>query len=503
MSGTTDPVNQLNFLSELRDITQEDYLDLLREQAPYSLSCFVEFFTPDEPPALHHDWMCEKLEDIEQRNIMRMLLSLPPGHAKTKFCTRYFPAWYIGKNPRHRYLQGGHSQDFVEKEFGKYVRDIISDPRYSSIFPEVYISATSRASGNWKVNNISGGYVAKGVGQGIAGYRGNIGGIDDPFANLADADSPKIRETVHSWFMADFSTRLLPFSPLFIIATRWNVDDLCGRVEDMNKEGRGLPWEIINLPAVIETEEDQEKDPFDRQMGDVLWPDYYSSAELSEKKATLLPRIWNALYQGKPVNEEGDILHGIWIKRYKYRPVDKTIADGDISEKVIRRITLSVDCAAKKNDRADYTAITVWIETMDRCHYLVDVTREKLEFPEMVMKIESKARYWKVNAILVEDSGSGTQYIQSRAGLAPAPVITIKAPAKSKEFRFDGVVPMFQAGEVYFPEQAPWLPEYERELLEFPNGSKDDQVDSTSQYLSWARRGKRLGSVKLKGTNVV
>lgn len=91
------------------------------------------------------------------------------------------------------------------------------------------------------------------------------------------------------------------------------------------------------------------------------------------------------------------------------------------------------------------------------------------------------------------------QYNQTRAHLAPAPVIPINVGVDSKAFRFDGVSPMFQAGEVLLPEAAIWLPDYERELLTFPGGAHDDQVDSTSQYLAWARTARRLGTKRLKG----
>src|SRR5690606_37456019 len=119
LSGTNDLSNQLSCLISLRDRAEKQYLELLREAAPHSFSCFVEFMTPDEPPANHHEFLVDFLEAIERRDIMRGTVSIPPGHAKTKYCSRYFPACYLGRNPNHRYLQGGHSQDFAENEFGK------------------------------------------------------------------------------------------------------------------------------------------------------------------------------------------------------------------------------------------------------------------------------------------------------------------------------------------------------------------------------------------------
>jgi predicted phage terminase large subunit-like protein len=188
-----------------------------------------------------------------------------------------------------------------------------------------------------------------------------------------------------------------------------------------------------------------------------------------------------------------------WFRRYTDLPKNEADAQG-IVRTVIKRTTISVDTASKTNERNDYTAITVWVETFDGNHYLADVVRERLEYKPMEELIEATAKKWVADAILVEDKGSGIQYIQNRAGKAPAPVIPIKVSIESKQFRFDGVTPMFEAGNVFIPTNGLWVPDYERELLDFPNGSFDDQVDSTSQYLNWIKSRRPGGTKKLQGT---
>jgi predicted phage terminase large subunit-like protein len=80
-------------------------------------------------------------------------------------------------------------------------------------------------------------------------------------------------------------------------------------------------------------------------------------------------------------------------------------------------------------------------------------------------------------------------------------VIAIQTLQKSKEFRFDGVSPMFEAKEVLLPEKGTdWVADVEAELYAFPHGRNDDYVDSTSQYLTWARdQHVRRGVRKLRG----
>lgn len=458
---------------------------------------------PTEPPVEHMEFMCEKLEAIERRDIMRLALSMPPGHAKTKYFSRYFPAWYLGRNPHHQYLQGGHSQKFVENQMGKFVRDIIDNPLYQEVFPNVTLKRGQTAGGEWALAGKRGTtYVAKGAGQGIAGFRANCGGIDDPFGSREEASSDIEREKRGNWLTTDVQRRLLPFSPLFIVATRWHPDDLIGRVERLRLEKRGIPWEVINLVAIIESEDEMENDPLGRSMGEVIWPydargqPMYDAAYMADAKSTMPTYDWQALYKGKPRDQDGNIVKGLWVKRYDVLPRDK------INDRRIRRITVSVDCAEKANERTAYTAIGVWIEDMERRHHLAHVVRERLEFPAMITRIEDVARDWHATAILVEDAGAGTQYIQMRQGRAPAPIISQPTGNKSKEFRFDAVAPMFEAGEVWLPKQAPWLADYEEEILAFPNATFKDQADMTSQYLAWARGSQARGPRRLKGTRL-
>ena len=93
---TSEPSRWLEAVSNELGTTTETYLSLLKGMAPNSLSAFVEFMTPEEAPARHHEFFCDKLEAIERRDLLRATFSCPPGHAKTKFCSRYYPAWYLG-----------------------------------------------------------------------------------------------------------------------------------------------------------------------------------------------------------------------------------------------------------------------------------------------------------------------------------------------------------------------------------------------------------------------
>lgn len=485
ITESTDPDTQLRRLSSSFEENTQQYMDQLLEAAPKDLTAFAEFINPEEPPAFHHAWMCERLMDIERGDILRMMLSMPPGHAKSTYASRMFPAWYMGRNPTHRYIQAGHTQNFCENEFGKKTKAIVDSEKFRQVFPEIYLSADSKAAGYWSLAGFGGSYLTRGVGQGIAGFRAHCAGVDDPFATREDAESQLIRNKVYDWFSADFTTRVLPNRPMFIVATRWHTDDLCGRVEEMNNEGRGLPWYVINLPAFAEDEDDA----LGRAEGEPLWPDFYTEKELNNLQETLPARDWNSLYRGKPMDTIGGIISSETFNRYRVLP----------EQSLRKRTTLSVDSAQKDNERADFTALTVWIEDGEGNHYLKHVIRKRVEFNELIRLVEATARVHNVDAILVEDKGSGTQYIQTRAGKAPAPIVSINIANQSKQFRFDAVTPLIEAGQVFLPLRASWLALYEAELIAFPSGKYADQVDSTSQYLDWARTKVKRGVVRLEG----
>lgn len=419
----------------------------------------------------------------------------------SKFCSKYFPAWYIGRNPFHRWLHGGHSQIFVENEFGKPVRDIVADPRYAEIFPDAIFNPRSTAAGNWRLMNGRGGYVAKGVGQKIAGYRGHCGGGDDLIGSREDAHSPTIRDKVWNWLWTDFRTRFLPAAPIFLIATRWHVDDPAGRIEKLNQEKRGIPWTMLNLNALIENEVEMALDPMGRDIGEALWADFYSREVLLDLKQTLPEMDWYALYKGRPTVTEGTMVKSAWFKRYIEYPRNRTTPEGYLMTREVRRTVLSVDTANKPGVRNNSTALTVWVESMEGYHYLVHAHKVQVDYNGLITLIEDTAREWGVQAIIVEEMGNGLTYVQQRSGKAPAPVIGIKLNRnESKEMRFESVLPIFQSGVVLLPKSAPWLHEFEDEILQFPDGASDDYADSTSQYLTWSQVKRRLGTQKLTGT---
>jgi predicted phage terminase large subunit-like protein len=118
--------------------------------------------------------------------------------------------------------------------------------------------------------------------------------------------------------------------------------------------------------------------------------------------------------------------------------------------------------------------------------FLLNVYRKRLGYPELKRAVREQAGFFGPQTILIEDKASGTQLIQE---LVSESMYQIKQyePTMEKIMRMNTVTSMIENGFVHLPEAAPWLAEYLHELTVFPNGTNDDQVDSTSQGLHWIK----------------
>lgn len=453
-------------------------------------------------------------------------LTVEPDHSfvaagvavkNSTYASRLYVVWRMGRNPNLQVIGGGHGQTFVENEFSSKNRSLVGTPAFQKVFPGVLIDHSARAKGQWKIAGTKGQYVAKGVGQGVHGFRANFIVVDDPYSKIEDAESPTIREKVNTWFLTDIGTRLLPGGKIFVIMTRFHEEDLTGKLLELNKVfPADKKYMHIAVPAICF---DPDTDLLGRRLGEVLW-DFYPLTEFVDKKISLKFQRFALVYQQLADAASDDAITG----KFKFWENLPHRTDDALSEarsnglvdretgkvlvdraKYFRRVVVSVDTATKDNERADWTVIQVWGETHDQKHYLFDQERVKVEFPMLVEKIERMARRHKADFILVEDKGNGTSYAQHRGEQAyqkrraPAPVVAIKVDSRQgKSMRFDEVTPFIEAGEVYLPANADWMDLFLREVGQFPDGNNDDQVDAMTQYLRWAKTKRtRFGAKKV------
>ena len=159
------------------------------------------------------------------------------------------------------------------------------------------------------------------------------------------------------------------------------------------------------------------------------------------------------------------------------------------------QIIQSWDTAIKTGDACDYSVCTTWAVKKEG-YYLLDVLREKLEYPSLKRQLVQCAEQWNPHAILIEDKASGQMLLQDMQE-EQLPVIGIM-PKQDKVTRFAAVTPLFEAGKVFLPKNSVWLTDFEAELLAFPHAPHDDQVDSVSQFLHWMREKSKEKTARVR-----
>jgi len=459
------------FLGEVSDIAEAVRAEAENADSDSTLS-FGDW-CPEVSPEFKWDWahlayIRSRLEpitamleqslrgEVSEHQPRHLILSVPPRHGKSEQVTVRYPAYLLERWPKLRTIVGAYNSALVQK-FSRKTRRIAAK--------RIELSKDANTASEWETAE-GGGLRAVGAGGGVTGHGANLIIIDDPVKSREEANSETYREKIWDWFTDDIFTRLEPGGVMIIIMTRWHEDDLVGRIL---KSDFADDFEVINLAAEAEY-----GDPLGRPVGAALCPARFNEAALA-KLRTILGRSYYSLYQGRPAAVEGDIINIGWFKRYRYRPSFITIVQ-------------SWDTAQKASLKNDYNVCTTWGETEQGDAYLLDVYREKMEYPKLKRAAIEQKRRWNPSAILIEDKGHGTALGQELKELPGYSVIMIE-PEGDKVTRMSVESAAVESGRIWVPEEhtEPWLAEFENECTNFPAVKHDDQVDSMSQYLFWKR----------------
>jgi predicted phage terminase large subunit-like protein len=339
------------------------------------------------------------------------------------------------------------------QEFGGEVRDIVQSHEYARLFPNVALKEDTRAKGFWRTEQ-GGFYIAAGVGTALTG-RGTVGPIvliDDPLKDRAEADSERHRQNVKSWYSSVVLSRFP--KAIIVVQTRWHEDDLTGWLLEEQAKG-GDEWDILELPAISPG-------------GEALWPEFYPIDVLERLKKSTIPRDWSALYQQKPTPDEGAYFKRDWFRWYQERPKHL-------------RIYGASDYAVT-DAGGDYTVhVVIGIDPDDNI-YVLDLWRGQTTSDQWVQAVIDLMREHKP-LMWVEEQG---QIIKSIGPFLEKRMREERvycrreqvASAADKPTRGRSIQARTAMGKVYLPEKASWVNDFTSELLMFPAGKHDDQVDA-------------------------
>ena len=247
----------------------------------HDLINFSILTSPIYRPNWHHLLIADYLERVEKGEIKRLIIQVGPRKGKSQLASINFPAWYLGRNPDKEIITSSYSGDLAS-DFGQKTRDLVRDPVYQGIFPEIVLREDTQAKNKWMTEQ-KGSYISTGVGGALTGRGANVLLLDDVVKNSEDANSETMREKTWQWFISTAYTRLAPNGAVVLIMTRWHQDDLAGRIQEMDE---GNEWTVLSLPEIAE--EDEEWDikgvKYTRKQGDVLWQDRYPLEEVLKIK---------------------------------------------------------------------------------------------------------------------------------------------------------------------------------------------------------------------------
>ena len=382
------------------------------------------------------------------------MLFLPPGSAKSTYGSILFPPWYLAGASHKSIIAASHTAELAER-WGRKVRNIVEE---DAAVLGYGLAGENRAAGRWETS-AGGEYFAAGVGGSITGRRADLAIIDDPVRSREDADSETIRDKQWDWYNFDLVTRLKPDAAVILIMTRWHEDDLAGRILQA-EEAR---WRVVRLPMEAEP-----GDPLGRAVGEPLWPEWYSAQMRTDAKRDA--RLWSALYQQRPSPESGNYFKAEWLRSYDRLPPRSTLNVYGASDYAVTA------------DGGDFTVhVVVGIDPEGRM-YLLDLWRGQASSDIWIEAFCDLVKKWRPIGWAEETgqirSGVGP-FIEARMRERQAYVYREVFPTRGdKAIRAQSIRGRIAMNGLYVFNQAPYRADLVSEMMSFPVGVHDDQVDA-------------------------
>lgn len=472
-----------------------------RTLARRRLMAFIKRFRPKYEAGWVHEDICRRLErfvrDVEAGKEPRLLLMMPPRGGKSEIASRHFPPWVLGQHPDWEIIAASHTTS-LSMSFSRYIRDLLRDPAYQNVFPGAVLDPSSQSVENWNLT-AGGGYLAAGVGSAITGRGAHILLLDDLVKDIEAADSQGQRDSTWEWYISTAHSRLAPGGGVLGIMTWWSEDDWAGRVQQVMHGGEGDQFEIVRYPAINELGDEYiladdsiaeipegapvpEGARMTRPHNTALHPARYTTQAMLRKKANYiaagLKRMWDALYQQNPTPDEGIYFAKDMFRLYVHKP--------DVTNRFVYQ---AWDFAITTGEQNDWTVgVTLLQDEYDNL-YVLDVLRfRSSDGNEIIETILDYQQQWDAQLLGFEDGqiwkALTSQFKKRCEERKIYPAYELLVPLTDKMVRANPLKGRMQQGKVYFAQNASWFPAMQQEMLRFPAGKHDDQVDS----LAWAVR---------------
>lgn len=446
---------------------------LQREKAERYLPEFIkQAWSVIEPGTQYVDsWhihlIGEYLQAVNEGQIKRLIVNIPPRHMKSIEATVCYPVWTWIKNPEKRFIKVSYS-DNLSRKHNVLSRDIIRSPWFQSNWGDRFTLKDDVNRQNEFKNDSHGMMFSTSVGGSITGEGGDVIIVDDP-QNPLMANSETERQAGINFFKNTLQTRLNdPKKGCFIIIMqRLHENDLTGYIlaEELGYTHLCLPAEaekhtVIHFPI-------SGKDLI-REEGDILNPERFDKDTLGSLKRSMGSVQYAGQFQQTPAPAEGVIFHREWLQNFYKTPPNTN----DIQ---------SWDMAFTKSEGSAKVAGFV-MGRHGSGIYIKDLVNDKMSFTESVTSVRTLSGKWpRARAKVIENKANGPAIVDLLKKEIPGMVEF--NPRGSKEERAISVTPYFEAGNIFFPDPAthPWVEDLIRDLLIFPKGTFKDTTDALVQ----------------------
>jgi predicted phage terminase large subunit-like protein len=446
-------------LAQLREIE-------LRDSAQRHIAPFARYVVEVEP-ATHHQLFCRAFEELTTEDLYDdLIINTPPGSAKSTYASHVFPSWFLGSFSSHNVILASHTAALAEK-WSRRIRNTFQSSAFANVFPDASLSPDSTAVARWTTSS-GGECVAAGVGASILGFRADLVVIDDPLSGWEQASSETQLQKVHDWFRSDLKSRLKPGAKIVLICQRLAANDLAGLMIQEHAENPTRRLRVINLPMVA----DSPDDPLGRQIGDILWPEWYTPEMVADLRKDDL--TWRTMWQQQPPSSSGDWISAEDILTRPSPPADQP------------RHTYGMTDLALSVNGGDYTVhFVVGIDQYGDWDIL-DAVRERVDPDTTSSRIVALSTTYSPQEWLIDDDNMAKVLMPLVATLARqtnafVPWKMMPMRGQDKETRAAPLRGMFKRRKIYMPPDAPFRGWLTKELLTFPNAigqGVDDGIDS-------------------------
>lgn len=423
-------------------------------------------------PSWHHQAIAWQLERIEFGKNRRLIINVPPRSLKTIITSIAWPAWLLGQDPTLKIVCISYSSDLA-LTFARDCRMVMQTNWFQRAFPQCRLSRRT-AEHDFQTTR-GGGRFSTSVDGTLTGRGGHIVIMDDPM-KVSDANSEAARRKVNEFYSQTAISRLNDpkRGAMLLVMQRLHEDDLTGRLMDEES------WHHLCLPAIADERRRIAIGPnafHIMRKGELLEPVRSDLKYLTDQQRKMGSAVYSAQYLQSPVPASGQLIRREWLKFQDIMPAK--LEGGQIVQ--------SWDTATKAGVFSDYSCCVTALVQGNRV-YVLDVYRERLEFPQLRATVIRQALHWEADVLLIEDRASGEQLLQSLRDDPPRYVPSaIPRPATTdKESRAAGQTHRMEAGDLILPRDAPWLGSFMHEMLGFPMARYDDQVDALIHLLGWS-----------------